>query len=362
MKKTKITEFSAADLDAIALPDDWVGARSGAKQRAGAANHTATAKRDAAGAGAATAAQNDAAAGVRLQKALASAGVASRRACETLITRGRVRVNGQVVWELGTKITPGADEVRVDGVVVQLDVTQRYFIFNKPVGVVSSMSDDKGRRDLREFTAAISERVYNVGRLDYDTSGLLILTNDGELAHKLAHPKFEVAKTYLAQVRGKVTPATIQRLKTGFELEDGFIKADHAKALSGASERSTLVEITLHSGRNRIVRRMLAAVGHPVLELHRKQFGPLHLGTLRTGEIRELAAAERGALLTAAQAAATGKQPGAKKRQITAGRPGDGAGAQGMRGVARSKPRAGKVIKRGGQQNGAQQRQRGGKS
>ncbi|GAB2562606.1 hypothetical protein GCM10027033_19140 [Leucobacter ruminantium] len=278
---------------------------------------------------------------VRLQKALAHAGVASRRACESLITGGRVTVNGEVQRELGSRIDPEHDDVRVDGVVVQLDVSKRYFVLNKPRGVVSTMRDENGRPDLREFTDRIEDRLYNVGRLDTDTSGLLILTNDGELAHRLAHPSFGVQKTYIAKVRGRVTPAVIQRLKDGVELKDGPISADRAKLLPGGSNRShSLVELTLHSGRNRIVRRMLAEVGHPVEELVRRQFGPLHLGTLRVGEMRELSAAERGALLSAiedgeAAAAGEGSRPRRDARgAVTAGRPGDGAGARGMRGAA----------------------------
>lgn len=261
---------------------------------------------------------------VRLQKALANAGVASRRACEALIVRGRVTVNGQVQQELGSRINPETDEVRVDGVIVQLDVSKRYFVLNKPRGIVSTMSDESGRPDLREFTDQVDDRLYNVGRLDTDTSGLLVLTNDGDLAHKLAHPSFGVQKTYVAKVRGRVLPATIQQLRDGIELSDGPIHADRAKLLPGGSSRShSLVELTLHSGRNRIVRRMLAEVGHPVEELVRRQFGPLHLGTLRPGDMRELSAAERGALLSAAEG-----------ESVTGGRPGDGKGAKGMRGVA----------------------------
>lgn len=263
---------------------------------------------------------------VRLQKALAHAGVASRRACESLITGGRVSVNGETVWELGARIDPLTDTVHVDGVVVQLDTSRRYYMLNKPRGVVSSMSDEQGRPDLREFTDQISERIYNVGRLDIDTSGLLILTNDGELAHRLAHPSFEVPKTYIAKVRGRVTPAVIQQLKDGVQLTDGPIHADAAKLMPSEGSRShSLIELTLHSGRNRIVRRMLAEVGHPVDELVRRSFGPLNLGTLRLGVMRELSSAERGALLSAAAD---------ETSTVTAGRPGDGKGARGMRGVA----------------------------
>lgn len=304
---------------------------------------------------------------VRLQKALAHAGVASRRACESLITGGRVTVNGRVQRELGSRIESETDEVRVDGVVVQLDVSKRYFVLNKPRGVVSTMRDENGRPDLREFADRVDAggpedreavdgptgaataaahgaqggvRLYNVGRLDTDTSGLLILTNDGALAHKLSHPSFGVRKTYVAKVRGRVTAAVIQRLKDGIELDDGSIRADSAKLLPGGPGAAhSLVEITLHSGRNRIVRRMLAEVGHPVVELVRRSFGPLHLGSQRMGELRELSAAERGALLSAAGGEQAGREGSPQKKRgsrgsVTAGRPGDGKGARGMRGVA----------------------------
>ncbi len=269
----------------------------------------------------------------RLQKALAHAGVASRRACETLITSGRVTVNGEIVYELGSRIDPSVDDVRVDGVIVQLDTAKRYFVLNKPRGVVSTMSDEQGRPDLSTYVDRVGERLYNVGRLDTDTSGLLILTNDGDLANTLAHPRYGIQKTYVAKVRGAVTPAVIQRLRDGVELSDGPINVDAARILpDGSSRTHSLIEVTLHSGRNRIVRRMLAEVGHPVDELVRRQFGPLSLGAQRLGEMRELSAAERGALLNAA---ADGEShAGNAGSTVTAGRPGDGKGAKGMRGVA----------------------------
>lgn len=240
--------------------------------------------------------------GVRLQKALANAGVASRRVAEQLIVEGRVRVNGRVVDELGSRIDPEKDLVDVDGTAVQFDQSKRYVMLNKPTGVVSSMKDDRGRPDLRRFTKDWPERLYNVGRLDAETSGLLVLTNDGELAHVLAHPSFGVTKVYIAKVDGKVTPQTVQRLLRGVELEDGPIAADKARLLSASAEGGgSLVELTLHSGRNRIVRRMMAEVGHPVVELVRRQFGPLHLGTLPAGRARELTKMEQGALLTLAR-------------------------------------------------------------
>jgi 23S rRNA pseudouridine2605 synthase len=217
--------------------------------------------------------------GVRLQKVLANAGVASRRVAENLIVEGRVRVNGVVVTELGSRIDPAVDLVDVDGTAIELDATKRYVVLNKPRGVVSSMQDDRGRPDLRRFVRDWPERLYNVGRLDADTSGLLVLTNDGELAHVLAHPSFGVTKVYIAKVEGKVTAQTIASLTRGIDLEDGPIAADRARLLSvsagaadgrggaapAARSAESLVELTLHSGRNRIVRRMMAAVGHPVI-------------------------------------------------------------------------------------------------
>ncbi|GAA1467943.1 pseudouridine synthase [Microbacterium thalassium] len=250
--------------------------------------------------------------GVRLQKVLANAGVASRRVAEQLIVEGRVRVDGQVVTELGTRVDPETAVIDVDGTAVQLDQTKRYIMLNKPTGVVSSMKDDRGRPDLRRFTKEWTERLYNVGRLDAETSGLLVLTNDGELAHILAHPSFGVTKVYIAKVEGRVTPQTIARLTKGVELEDGPIAADKARLLTASAEGGgSLVELTLHSGRNRIVRRMMAAVGHPVVELVRRQFGPLHLGTLPAGRTRELTKVERGALLTLARQATSDVPPNA---------------------------------------------------
>ena len=238
--------------------------------------------------------------GERLQKALAAAGVASRRVIENYIAEGRITVNGRRS-ELGDRVREG-DKVELDGTPLQLDATKRYVLLNKPQGVVSTMADDHGRRDLREFTADFEERLFNVGRLDAETSGLLLLTNDGELAHVLAHPSFGVEKTYIAKVDGRVLPATMRRLLAGIELEDGPIQADAARVMSSSGETS-LVEITLHSGRNRIVRRMLDAVGHPVIDLVRRSFGPLHLGSLGAGRTREVTPVELGALLRLARKA-----------------------------------------------------------
>ena len=236
----------------------------------------------------------------RLQKVMAAAGVASRRVSEDLIAAGRVRVNGATVTEPGSRVDPAADRVEVDGVAIQLDPSRRYVLLNKPTGVVSSMRDEQGRPDLTRFTDGYEERLFNVGRLDADTSGLLLLTNDGELAHVLAHPSFGVEKTYVALVAGEVAPAALRALRAGVALEDGTIAADRVR-VTGSRPGATLVELTLHSGRNRVVRRMLDAVGHPVQELVRRAFGPLHLGPLPTGATRDLTKAERGALLTLAR-------------------------------------------------------------
>lgn len=239
--------------------------------------------------------------GIRLQKVLGNAGVASRRVVEDMIVAGRIRVNGETVYELGRRIDPEVDLVDVDGVAVQLDVSKRYVMLNKPTGIVSTMKDEQGRPDLREFTQDYEERLYNVGRLDAETSGLLILTNDGDMAHILAHPKYGVTKVYIARVEGRVLPQTIQQLISGLELEDGQIKADKARLIDMSGDTS-LVELTLHSGKNRIVRRMMAAVGHPVRDLVRRQFGPLHLGPLPIGRSRELTKVELGELLTLSRA------------------------------------------------------------
>lgn len=235
--------------------------------------------------------------GERLQKVMAAAGVASRRVSEDLIAQGRVTVNGEIIDEPGRRVL-STDRITVDGTPIQTDTTKRYVMLNKPVGVVSSLADESGRPDLREFTRDYEERLFNVGRLDANTSGLLVLTNDGELAHVLAHPSFGVSKTYIAKVSGAVSAQTISKLTHGIELDDGPIVADKARALGAASGGATMVEITLHSGRNRIVRRMLDAVGHPVIDLVRRQFGPLNLGSLPIGRTRDLTKAELGQLLT----------------------------------------------------------------
>ena len=233
--------------------------------------------------------------GVRLQKALAQAGVASRRASEELIAAGRVEVNGKVVTEQGMRVDPERDTIRVDGSRFPPPRRHLYLVLNKPRGVVSTMDDPDGRPTLEQYVPR-RQRLFHVGRLDTDTEGLLILTNDGDFANKLAHPSHEVPKTYLVEVEGLLDNKTLRRLEKGLTLEDGPIKPDKVKLVTRAESRS-MVQITLHSGRNRIVRRMFDSVGHPVRRLSRISIGPVRLGQLAVGETRELTREELGALL-----------------------------------------------------------------
>lgn len=238
----------------------------------------------------------------RLQKVLAAAGVGSRRVCEDLIADGRVTVDGEVAT-LGDKADPRTSVIHVDGDRVLLDQTLVHLAFNKPRGVVSTMSDEKGRAALAEYVAMVPQRVYHVGRLDADSEGLLLLTNDGELANKLTHPSHEVAKTYLAEVSGPVPNVIKRRLLAGVELEDGPARADAFRVVDQVG-RTALVEIVLHEGRKHIVRRMMDEVGHPVSRLIRTAIGPLKLGDLRSGRWRRLTAAEVAALYRAAESGA----------------------------------------------------------
>ena len=233
--------------------------------------------------------------GVRLQKALAQAGVASRRASEELIAAGRVEVNGKGVTEQGMRVDPERDTIRVDGSRIPPPRRHLYLVLNKPRGVVSTMDDPDGRPTLEQYVPR-RQRLFHVGRLDTDTEGLLILTNDGDFANKLAHPSHEVPKTYLVEVEGLLDNKTLRRLEKGLTLEDGPIKPDKVKLVTRAESRS-MVQITLHSGRNRIVRRMFDSVGHPVRRLSRISIGPVRLGQLAVGETRELTREELGALL-----------------------------------------------------------------
>jgi 23S rRNA pseudouridine2605 synthase len=237
--------------------------------------------------------------GVRLQKVLAEAGVGSRRACEVLISSGRVQVDGHVVRELGVRIDPTRHTVHVDGMRVQLDDSRVYLAFNKPAGVVSTMSDESGRPSLADYVGDRKERLFHVGRLDSDTEGLILLTNDGELAHRLQHPSYGVLKTYLAEIDGPIARDVGRRLREGIELDDGPVRVDSFKVVDSQPGKA-LVEVVLHEGRKHIVRRALDAVGHPVHRLVRTQVGPVHLGDLRQGRWRVLTATETGQLFEAA--------------------------------------------------------------
>ncbi|WP_342600830.1 pseudouridine synthase [Psychrobacillus sp. FSL H8-0483] len=224
----------------------------------------------------------------RLQKVLAHAGVASRRKAEELILQGKVKVNGKVITELGTKVS-NSDTVEVEG--VKLEKEQKvYYLLYKPRGVISAVSDDKGRKTVTDLLPLhIKERVYPVGRLDYETSGLLLLTNDGDFSYALTHPKFKVDKTYVARVKGIPLKEQLRPLERGIVLEDGKTAPAKVKLLSG--ERKTnkaIVEITIHEGKNRQVRRMFDAIGFPVQKLKRERFGFLTLHGLNAGDWREL--------------------------------------------------------------------------
>jgi 23S rRNA pseudouridine2605 synthase len=233
--------------------------------------------------------------GERLQKVLARAGVGSRRACEELIDAGRVEVNGKIVIEQGTRVDPENDEIKVDGLTV---ATQSYLFFalNKPAGVVSTMEDPDGRQCLGDYVTNRETRLFHVGRLDTETEGIILLTNHGELAHRLTHPKYGVKKTYLAAITGPLPREVGKRLKEGIQLEDGYVRADHFRVVEQTG-KNYLVEVQLHEGRKHIVRRMLAEAGFPVEKLVRTAFGPIQLGDQKSGWLRRLTNTEVGMLM-----------------------------------------------------------------
>ena len=236
--------------------------------------------------------------GVRLQKVLAAAGVGSRRRCEELIGEGRVEVDGEIVRRYGARVDPDRQVIKVDGRRIPSRQDLVYLALNKPAEVVTTMSDDRGRPTINDFLGDRAERLFHIGRLDYDTEGLMLLTNDGELAHRLTHPRYGVAKTYLAEVTGPLPREVGRRLLAGIELEDGVASADKFRVIEQAGKRA-LVEITLHEGRKHIVRRLLATAGHPVSRLVRTRVGPVALGGLRPGSTRALTTREIGELYAA---------------------------------------------------------------
>ncbi len=242
---------------------------------------------------------------IRLQKLLARSGVASRRKCEELMLGGLVEVDGEVVSRLGAKVDPRTAVIRVDGELLPPISDKVYLVLNKPRGVVSTMSDPEGRRTLGDLVADRPERLFHVGRLDTDTDGLIILTNDGDFAQRLAHPSHEVDKTYVAEVEGEVHIRTIRELRAGVNLDDGPVAVSRARVIGGDPRKDahgkSIVELTIHEGRNRIVRRLLEHVGHPVTRLTRTAIGPLTLARLPSGHLRELTLSELGKLMDSAQ-------------------------------------------------------------
>jgi len=233
--------------------------------------------------------------GIRLQKVLAAAGVGSRRACEQLIEAGRVSVDGDPVLEQGRRVDPESVVVRVDGLRITTSSNLVYLALNKPRAYVSSMSDPEGRPSVGDLVRDRPQRLFHVGRLDADTEGLLLLTNDGELAHRLSHPSYRVPKTYLAEIIGPVHRDVGKRLRAGVLLEDGPVTVDSFKLIDSSANK-VLVEVVLHEGRKHVVRRALAEVGHPVQHLVRTAIGPVRLGAGKPGRIRNLTRDEVGAL------------------------------------------------------------------
>lgn len=246
---------------------------------------------------------------IRLQKLLAQSGIASRRKCEELMLSGLVEVDGEIVTRLGTKVDPRTAVIRVDGLRLPPVSELVYLALNKPRGVISTMSDPDGRRSLGDLVADRSERLFHVGRLDTDTEGLILLTNDGDFAQKVAHPSYELEKTYVAEVEGVVGKDIVKQVLAGVELDDGAVEAHAFKVISSTrvavetTDRNgrSIVELVIHEGRNRIVRRLLDSLGHPVTRLTRTQIGPVKLAGLMPGAMRDLTRDELGTLLDAAK-------------------------------------------------------------
>jgi 23S rRNA pseudouridine2605 synthase len=233
---------------------------------------------------------------MRLQRYLAASGVASRRRSEELITAGLVKVNGKVVRELGTSVADG-DVVMFQGRVVAPALEPAYIVMYKPLGVMTTMSDPEGRRTIADVlkNSGTTRRVVPVGRLDYDTDGVLLLTDDGALAHILTHPKYGVEKTYRVALRGRMTPSHVAAIQQGIKLDDGRAQPAQVRVVAARRDQSN-VDITIHEGRNRQVRRMFEELGHTVLGLTRLRFGPIGLGDMTPGEVRDVTARELSAL------------------------------------------------------------------
>lgn len=237
-------------------------------------------------------AHEDSANAIRLQKVLAQAGFGSRRKCEQIITEGRVEVDGELVTELGSRVDPSSQKIRVDGSRIHINNRHITLALNKPKKVLSTMDDPKGRFTLRDIIGDKYERVFHMGRLDYDSEGLILMTDDGELSQHVMHPRYEVSKTYIATLEGKIGGNVCRRLVTqGVRLDDGQIALDHC-AIIDQSREHTIVKVVLHSGKNRIVRRIFGAIGFPVTRLVRTQIGPIKLGDVKPGSFRVLSATE----------------------------------------------------------------------
>jgi 23S rRNA pseudouridine2605 synthase len=256
---------------------------------------------------------------VRLNKLLASRGLGARRKCDALIAEGQVRVNGQVVTEPGRQVEPGRDRIEVRGRPLPAASPHRVFMLHKPVGVISTLDDPEGRRSLRDFLPP-GARVFPVGRLDADTSGLILLTNDGELAHHLMHPRYGVAKRYRVHVEQGPSESQLERLRRGIEFEPGRMSAPAQVWLRAADRDEAVIELALHEGRHRQVRRMCEAAGLVVRRLHRWGYGPLRLGDLARGLWRELSE-EEVAALRAASARPSRREPGRYTGRRTFDRP-----------------------------------------
>jgi len=233
----------------------------------------------------------------RLQKVIARAGIASRRAAEQMIREGRVRVNGKTITRLGTKVDIGECEIRIDGKLILSEVAAVYVMVNKPKGCVTTLRDTRGRPIVTDLLGDVfTERLFPVGRLDYDSEGLLLMTNDGEFAHRVQHPKFEVSKTYTAKIKGNLTKEDIASIRNGIMLEDGAFTPLRF-SVETVNKKSCWIEIVIHEGRNRVIRRVFDAIGHPVVRLIRTAVGDLTLEDLRPGEVRYLQKKEVTGLL-----------------------------------------------------------------
>lgn len=236
----------------------------------------------------------------RLQKVIAQAGIASRRKAEQLIEEGKVTVNGKKITELGTKVGLN-DEVKVEGVPIERE-RKVYYLFYKPRGIISAVTDDKNRKTVVDYFPHVEERIFPVGRLDYDTSGLLLMTNDGEFANLMTHPRYQMDKTYIVKTEGIVERHLLKRIMSGLQLEDGKTAPAKVKELAiDRKKNRSLLEVTIHEGRNRQVRRMFETIGHPVQKLRRERFAHLTLHGLNAGEYRELTAHEVKQLRTLAE-------------------------------------------------------------